>query len=108
MKLDKVYIGFTKDGKEHLFYKKTKFYDFDRNMTIFYDLENDTKYTYAEIDTNTLLPFTSEFHINQNKCLKDRIIKYYKKSRNKFIFLDDESLIPVTYRKVLENKYKNK
>lgn len=106
MNLDKVFIGFTKDGKEHLFYKKIRFYEYDRIMTIFYDLENNEEYSYCDIDVVTLKPFCSEFDINKKSYFKKKVINMYKGNRESAIFKNENSLIPITKRKILEMDYK--
>ena len=78
MKLDKIYIGETYDGVEHVFYSKTASYDVDRIATVFYDLESFQKYTLMDIDPSSLIPFKTVINNNKKRLLKRNIIKTFK------------------------------
>jgi len=86
MRLKNVYVGFTKDGKERLLYKTTRYFDeIDVLCTVFIDLETNEVFRIDKVNENTLNPFKKVF--NKRFLNRKKVIKVYKDDRSKDVQL---------------------
>lgn len=87
MKLENVYVGCTKDGKERVFQKK--FCDYDGcNYTAYIDLKTNEEFLCFDIDMDSLVPYTKVFN-NKKYAFKRKVIKTYKSNVKLFYHVDN-------------------
>lgn len=80
MRLENVFYGFTKDGKNRCLYKKYKVYETEYgavNGTIYVDLENKREIEISQVDEDTLQPINTL--LKGIRKTRRKIIKTYKK-----------------------------
>ena len=87
MKLDKVYLGYTKNGDERLLYKTLGFLSVDSTYTVFVDLETGKRFDIGGVDTRTLIPFKEVFKFDKKHASKRKVVKTYAADRNQLIDL---------------------
>ena len=92
MKLDKVFIAFLKDDKEHLLFKKSD--------NLYIDLNTKEKYTKSDIDLNTLRCFKDVIYCMGEHKNKNSIKKIYNKDRKEL--MDTSELCIAKIRQVSE------
>ena len=95
MRLDEVFIGFTKDGEERVFYKK---YDIDMGVDFRYatyiDLETKKEYNISHdhpsrIDEKTLIPIKRVLGLENNRMRKRKVMEAYRVDRNVLVNTKD-------------------
>ncbi len=84
MKLDNVFIGFTKDGKERVLIKKYNEFTYDCSIPYYKDLKTRKKFSINEVDESTLKPF-SKIIKTKEKGSRRKIIKSYELDRAELI-----------------------
>ncbi len=84
MKLDNVFIGFTKDGKERILVKKYDEFTYGCSIPYYKDLKTRKKFSVNEVDENTLKPF-SKIIKTKEKASRKKIIKSYELDRSELI-----------------------
>lgn len=87
MKLENVYVGCTKDGKERIFQKKFCNYD-GCNYTAYIDLKTNEKFLYFDIDIGSLVPYMKNF-TNKKYVFKRKVVKTYKSNMNLLYHVDN-------------------
>lgn len=88
MNLEKVFIGYTKDGKERCLYKKNKSYVTNSgivNCTVYEDVESREEFNVDHVDLASLLSFTYSLQIEKRQMLRRKVKKVYQADRNKLI-----------------------
>lgn len=89
MKLDNIFVGFTKDGKEHIFYKRYGYIN-DVSCTLYIDLETKEQFDISDVDTDSLVPVVQALNLEKSKMFKRKVVKAYKSDRK--LLLDASGL----------------
>lgn len=87
MKLDNVYVGCTKDGKERVFQKKSC--GCNRcSYTAYVDLKTNEEFLCFDIDMSSLVPYTKIF-TDKKYAFKRKVVKTYKRNMNLLYHVDN-------------------
>lgn len=117
MNLNNIYAGYTKDGKDRIFYRT-----FDKRGIVFIDLKTKERFRLDNIIYDTLLSYKNRLN-SQNSMSKRKVIKTFNYDTHHMIHLDniyigDEAILVwdnigyeiinhnVVFVKVAENEYK--
>ena len=84
MKIENVYIGFTIDGEEHIFYKTSVLID-NVKFKVYVDLETKQEYSSCDVDESSL--------IKASTCLKDLKSRMFRRKVLNIYNVDREELI---------------
>lgn len=87
MKLENVFAGCTKDGKERVFQKRYCEYD-GCSYTGYIDLKTNEVFTSMDIDTESLVPYTKIF-TEKKYAFKRKVIKTYKSNVDLLYHVDN-------------------
>ena len=80
--LNKVFFGFTKDGKERCLYRKSYISQNNSLCINYFDLETNESFDFSEIAEKTLCPITDLIGVKK-KNLKKSVVTSYKIDRDK-------------------------
>ena len=95
MKLENVFAGCTKDGKERIFEKRYRECD-GCSYTVYIDLRTNKEFTCLDIDMKSLVPYTIAIP-NKKYAFKRKIVKTFK-SDSKLMYHVDNLFLGNLYR----------
>lgn len=87
MKLENVFAGCTKDGKERIFQRRYREYD-GCSYTAYIDLRTNKEFTCLDIDIDSLVPYT-KIVPNRKYDFKRRIVKTFKSDTRLLYHVDN-------------------
>ena len=102
MKLDKVYVGFTNDGKDRCLYKTYGYYNNGVCYTKFIDLNSNESFDISEVDTNSLKSYSEVFPNCKKRERKRKVIHTYKCDRNQRVSIMDLVYADIYKRGILD------
>jgi len=105
MKIDRLYTGFTLDGKERLLYQNDYYYDGDSSYSIYIDLNTNEIFNFMQVDSKNLIPFSTLLK-NKKRISRRKVVDIYDFDRANVIKLSNLFIANV-YKKVLQDTKNN-
>ena len=87
--LEKVFVGFTKDGKERILYRRYGTYLNGVTFTEFIDLETGETFEYSKVDNLRTFKETIPVENNKKYMTRRKIVKSYKLDRDSMMSITD-------------------